>query len=76
MIKSMTQQLTINTFNHTNQRDRILQMLKDHDFVSTSSLRLFAYQYNARIKELRVEFGHDKIISCKQDGVFGFRWVE
>lgn len=69
-------QLTINTFQRMSQRDRILQMLKSRDFVPTAALRLFAYQYNARIKELRTQFGHDKIQSVRQDGVCGFRWMK
>lgn len=56
---------------HDGQRGRILEMLRTHDFVPTASLRLFAYQYNARIFELR-KAGHD-IESCRQDGVVGFR---
>lgn len=35
------------------QRQRILEMLLDHPIVLSAELRLFAYQYNARIYELR-----------------------
>ena len=38
---------------HIDQRKRILKLLRDNDFVPTAQLRLIAYQYNARIYELR-----------------------
>jgi len=72
----MMQQLTINTFHKKSQSDRIWDMLQKNDFVSTASLRLFAYQYNARIKELRELYGHDSIVACKQEGVYGIRMVK
>lgn len=71
---------TIETFEHNTQRKKILKMLKNQDFVPTASLRLFAYQYNARIKELREGKENNiiyNIISTKQDGKHGFslyRW--
>lgn len=68
-------QLTIHTFQRKSQRDRIYDMLQNNDFVPTAALRLFAYQYNARIKELREIYGQDRIIACRQDGKYGFKWL-
>ena len=52
------------------QRNRILDLLKKRDFVPTAELRLFSYQYNARIKELR-DRGWT-ILKHKKDGKHGF----
>lgn len=52
------------------QRDRILTLLKRNEFVSTAELRLIAYQYNARIYELRA-LGY-VINSTHINGKYGF----
>ena len=59
---------------HSCQRIRILKLLKTNDWVATSELRLFSYQYNARIFELRAK-GYN-IISSKQEGKCGFRLIQ
>jgi len=56
---------------HDNQRDTILNLLKKHDFVPTARLRLFAYQYNTRIFELRRIWYN--IISLSQNGKRGYK---
>lgn len=43
----------VKTDEKSDQRKRILELLLNNDFVATATLRLFAYQYNARIYELR-----------------------
>ena len=53
-----------------NQRKRILNLLRKNEFVPTAQLRLFSYQYNARIYELRKAGWH--ILATKQDGRYGF----
>lgn len=65
---------------HSSQREKILQLLQTGCFVSTASLRLFSYQYNARLYELR-RGRHDGIcyhIVKERDelGRCGFRMVE
>ena len=57
--------------NHNTQREAILKLLQTTSFVRTQTLvQMGFYQYNARIYELRC-MGH-KILSCKQDGLWGF----
>ena len=57
--------------NHKTQRGAILKLLRTCSFVRTKTLvDMGFYQYNARILELR-RSGHD-IISCKQEGLYGF----
>lgn len=57
------------------QRTLILHLLKKNDFVSTASLRIIAYQYNARIFELRNGL-HDNtqyhIESVRNNNKYGF----
>lgn len=62
--------MKLTEFTHQTQRDKILKLLIDNDFVSTAQLRLFAYQYNARIYELR-KSGFD-IKTARKDGKWGF----
>ena len=52
------------------QRERIKQLLLKHRFVPTAALRLFAYQYNTRIFELRKEGW--PIQRAREDGKCGF----
>jgi hypothetical protein len=64
--------------NHSfNQRERILQMLLKGEFVPTAVFRVFAYQYNARILELRrgMHDGHEYDIRSMRDeqGRCGFK---
>lgn len=64
-------QLEIGNFEHKAQRKKILDLLNKKDFVPTAVLRQFAYQYNARIFELR-EKGY--IIKAEKiDNRHGFR---
>lgn len=61
--------------NRKSQRDRILALLKKKDWVPTSVLRQMAYQYNARILELRRGLHDDKaydIQSVRQDDKYGY----
>ena len=55
------------------QKVRILKLFQISDFVPTAALRIIAYQYNARIYELRKSGYH--IVSDKEDGKCGFRLV-
>ena len=49
-------QTGINQYNErVGQRKRILKLLNENLFVPTAQMRLVAYQYNARIHELRKE---------------------
>lgn len=66
----MQQTLELWNPRHT-QRNKILTLLKSKNFVSTSVLRMVAYQYNARIKELR-SMGY-VIESCRNMGRSGFK---
>lgn len=65
---------TLDTFDDKHkQKERILKLFKLSEFVPTAALRLIAYQYNARIYELRKAGYH--IVSDKEDGKCGFRLV-
>ena len=61
---------------HSTQREKIVELLEKNEFVPTSILLnvVHAYQYNARIKELR-QLGHN-IVSIRYNGVFGFKIVK
>jgi len=63
-----------NSLDYKNQERKILEMLVHNDFVPTSKLREFAYQYNARIYTLRHRDKH-VIEACTQNGVCGFRLI-
>ena len=58
---------------HSTQREKIIELLTKNNFVPTYVLLniVHAYQYNARIKELR-QLGHN-IVSIRYNGVFGFK---
>jgi hypothetical protein len=53
-------EITKRKLQSNSQCQRILEKLRSQDFVSSAELRLFAYQYNTRIFELRKGF-HDGI---------------
>lgn len=55
---------------HITQRSIMLKLFIQLDFVPSGMLRTFAYQYNARIYELR-RLGY-VIKATKKDGVFGY----
>lgn len=58
------------------QRQKILNLLRKNNFVRTSHLRIIAYQYNARIYELRKGM-HDNLFydirSCRENSIHGFK---
>jgi len=67
-------QQTLELFDErTAQRERILELLKKNNFVKTSTLRIIAYQYNARIFELR-QIGYI-IESCRENNICGFKYI-
>jgi hypothetical protein len=64
-------QTSVNLFDeHKSQRNRMIELFESKPFVSTAELRLFSYQYNARIFELR-QLGYS-IFKAKQNGKCGF----
>jgi hypothetical protein len=69
-------QTPLTIYIHSSQRNKILDLLINNDFVKTSYLlnEVKAYQYNARIKELRKE-GYN-IVSDRYNGVFGFKIIK
>ena len=85
MIK-IEKDLTINHFVKSNmaakqvlrnsQREQILKLLHKNNFVRTSHLRIIAYQYNARIYELRRGIHNNKLYdirACREEGIHGFK---
>ena len=63
---------------HNTQCSKMLKAFKDREWVSTAYLRSFAYQYNARILELRTgKFdGKNHYIKAEKCGKLnGFRYL-
>lgn len=73
----MTTQITMSAYDErTEQRTRILELFEQLGFVPTSVLRMVAYQYNARIFELRRPPFNYNIVRANENGRCGFRMVQ
>lgn len=63
--------------NRKSQCKTILKLLKAQDFVKTATLRMFSYQYNARIYELRrgLYDGKEYLINKAKDHLNNYGFV-